>query len=771
MSARFHPARLWKLVAVFLSVSLVLTSCTLTREGRKKKLLRSGNEYAAKGKFREAAIQYLNAIELDPKYVDAHFALGKTALKLGDANTAYYEFEQVTELTPTNMEAQLHYGNLLLARGNWKEAKRRAEMVREAQPQNAEARLLMAQVYGMQGDVEHGLTEVQAAIAAMPNRPEPILVLASLNLQRRQVADAESNYLTALNIDNKNVDAMLGLALLYEQQSKWTEAEQFLKQAVSAAPQDTQARSMLIVLYVSRDKRAEAEALARATATELAKDPSGYRMLANFYIWTGQVGKARDEYGVLAKLHKQDWETQKTYVQLLILTNQIEEAEKLNNSLMGVLGADPDVLIERAQILMKKGEPEDAITQLKTALSLSPNNYLGHFYQGLAVSMTGDMEGAEREWREAARLQPDRPELQVALAGVGEARSDLALLAKASDRLLKIAPLDAASYVVKAHSEFSQGRRAVAAALLKQAIQVQPENPLPYASLAEARILQKNYAEAEKLLNTAIEKDPNYYWAMQVLLTMYTGQGQRAKAIARTEEQIAKAPNNSYFYLLLGALKLGQKDVAGGEAALKKATELSPRNAEAWRLLGTSQASRGAVDEAIATFSQWKDAIPTDARAYLSLGLLNDGKNNWKAAQEYYRKALQYDAGNATAANNLSYSLSEHNGNADEALSFAMAARAAMSDSPTALDTLGWAYYRKGQYELAVNMLEKALDKNPQSSAIHYHLGVSYEALKQWAKATDHLQKAMQLDPAGNHTDDARKALDEVRKKAQEKSS
>jgi Flp pilus assembly protein TadD len=60
------------------------------------------------------------------------------------------------------------------------------------------------------------------------------------------------------------------------------------------------------------------------------------------------------------------------------------------------------------------------------------------------------------------------------------------------------------------------------------------------------------------------------------------------------------------------------------------------------------------------------------------------------------------------------------------------------------VDSLGWAYYRIGNYEEAVKQLERAIELKPEDPTINDHLGDAYwrvgrtlEARFQWAHARD----------------------------------
>ena len=59
-----------RLVAVILAVLVGLASCSRDPEVVKKHYLESGNKYFDKGRYKEASIQYRNALKRDPKYGD-----------------------------------------------------------------------------------------------------------------------------------------------------------------------------------------------------------------------------------------------------------------------------------------------------------------------------------------------------------------------------------------------------------------------------------------------------------------------------------------------------------------------------------------------------------------------------------------------------------------------------------------------------------------------------------------------------------------------------
>jgi tetratricopeptide (TPR) repeat protein len=93
------------------------------------------------------------------------------------------------------------------------------------------------------------------------------------------------------------------------------------------------------------------------------------------------------------------------------------------------------------------------------------------------------------------------------------------------------------------------------------------------------------------------------------------------------------------------------------------------------------------------------------------------------AASASYRAALDLDGSNLIALNNLASILVPDS--PDEALKYARQAGEIAPDNPVVEDTLGWVYYRKQIYPLAIDYLKKAVAKSP-TPRIRFHLAMSY---------------------------------------------
>jgi tetratricopeptide (TPR) repeat protein len=87
------------------------------------------------------------------------------------------------------------------------------------------------------------------------------------------------------------------------------------------------------------------------------------------------------------------------------------------------------------QVLLLDDKPEEALKELRTAISLSPDSALAHHYLATALFELQSFEEAEKEFREAVRLDPtaqNHYSLAACLMAMGRNDQALAELENAS---------------------------------------------------------------------------------------------------------------------------------------------------------------------------------------------------------------------------------------------------------------------------------------------------------------------------------------------------
>jgi tetratricopeptide (TPR) repeat protein len=155
---------------VMMSLVLAFTvGCSRDPNVRKQKFLESGKRYEASGKYKEAGIQFSNALKLDHNYAAAHYEMAKTYLKLNSLMPAYGELLKTIDLDPNNLEARATLGNLLLAGNAPDRALSQAQAILAKDPKNADGYALLAGIAERKHDPAEALKNLQKAIQIDPH--------------------------------------------------------------------------------------------------------------------------------------------------------------------------------------------------------------------------------------------------------------------------------------------------------------------------------------------------------------------------------------------------------------------------------------------------------------------------------------------------------------------------------------------------------------------------------------------------------------------------
>ena len=476
----------------------------------------------------------------------------------------------------------------------------------------------------------------------------------------------------------------------------------------------------------------------------------------------GEEDKALAEFATISKEHPEDFRTKEDYIRLLLSHGKFQEADRLDDSILKSNPNDSGAQIIHATILNSQGRFEEASRVLENALKNSPENAYGHYQLGLARSKAGNLERATQEWLEAAKLAPGMNEVQLALAQVARSKGDTQLLKTTVETIIRNNPSDPRGYILRAESEV--GKPSMAKADLETAIRFAPENPLGYAAMGNFLGGQgkDKIQEARKYYEQALDRDPAYFEPLAGLVSILMQQDQKAEALARVQAQVARVPNNDAVYALLGGLQVANNDLVAAETSLQKAVQLNPANLDAIILLSKVEMARGEGDQALATAYRSIDNNPRNVTTYFFAGTMEELRGRSQKAEDVYRKALQVDPNYGPAANNLAYLMLENGESIDQALSLARIARQKMPDSASAADTLAWAYYQHGLYDMAADLLQEALQKAPDNATYHYHIGMVYQKQNNTPAAKKQLQRTLQLNPNFPQADKIRRTLNQM---------
>lgn len=167
--------------------------------------------------------------------------------------------------------------------------------------------------------------------------------------------------------------------------------------------------------------------------------------------------------------------------------------------------------------------------------------------------------------------------------------------------------------------------------------------------------------------------------------------------------------------------------------------------------LGDLFTTLGRDEEAEALFSEVIQADAargqTDWRLFFARGAARERLGRWPLAETDLQEALRLNPDNADILNHLGYSWIDRGINLEEGMRLISRAVDLEPRSGLIVDSLGWAYYRMGDYARAVLHLERAVELRPGDPVINDHLGDAYWRVGRRLEARYQWQRALRLDP------------------------
>ena len=291
----------------------------------------------------------------------------------------------------------------------------------------------------------------------------------------------------------------------------------------------------------------------------------------------------------------------------------------------------------------------------------------------------------------------------------------------------------------------------------KLALAADPASPYLASALAELYARTGDIRGAVTEAQEVIQHDPDNLDARRLLGRIYLrsiGDMQSTSkdtetvlhlAIEQYEQVVRLDPKSIEDLLLLGRLYRLNNETAKAEVEFRAAVKLQPSSEDAVTTLALLYNEEGDSTRALEILNSVPEA-ERSPRVYTVLGYTYEQKKDYKQAIAAYRKAVDLDRDNLDAVRGLAQNLLNDNQNDAALEQFKIVAEADPQDAQTLLH-ISEIYRRNGEFEKALETLNKAESTAPDSMEVQYNRAVIQESLGKFDEA------AIQLEDLLTHTE------------------
>ncbi len=608
----------------------------------------------------------------------------------------------------------------------------------DADPNSAYLTSGLAELYNKIGRIRDAVVEAQDLIKRNPNNLEARRLLGRIYL--RSLGDMQAGggsesvlklaieqYEQIIRLQPDSMDDHLLLGRLYRLNNDLQKAESEFKIAVTLQPDSEEAVTTLAYLYNELGDTARA-------AQVLSSIPNAARS-AKLYSALGYT-----------------YEQQKQYKNAIEAYRHAIELDRDNL----------DAIRGLAQNLLNDGQADAALEQYKVIADANPEDAQTYVRIAEIYRKQGKFDLALDHLKKAETMVQDSVEVPYNIAAIYQAQGRFDEAIAIMRDLLKKSE--------KADGKYSNGEKSNRAVFLERLGTIYRD--------------QGNNAAANETFReiVALGGDDNIERGYQQIIDTWREAKEWQKALDTAKEAVQKLPSPQLkMVLALQQVDMGDADkaLADVRAMLKGGANSSSNSNSEDREVYITLAQMNArlrrfSDAAQALDKSEQLSTKTDDKEYVWFlrGSNFEREKRYAEAEEQFKKVLASDPEHASTLNYLGYMLADQNMKLEEALGYIKRAVDLDPANGAYLDSLGWAYFRLGKFELAESNLLKASQKINTDPTVHDHLGDLYQKTGRLKLAATHWERALtewnrtivaEVDPA----DPARvqKKLDSARMK------
>jgi tetratricopeptide (TPR) repeat protein len=577
----------------------------------------------------------------------------------------------------------------------------------EADPSSEFLTSSLAELYVKTGRIADAVREAQDIIKRDPNNLEAHKLLGRIYL--RSLGDmpggngsdnilklAIEQYQEIVKLDPQSVDDHLLLGRLYRLSNDLQKAEAELNTAIKIDPNSEEAVTTLAMLYTDEGDTTHALKVL-SSIPDSARSAKLYSALGAAYEQRKDYKSAIDAYKHAVMLDRDNLDAIRGLAENYLNDGQLEAALEQYKVIADSNPEDAQSYLQIAEIYRRQSKFDLALEALKKADTLAPDS------AGVPYNMAVIYQ-AQGRYDDAAKLLQDLIKKTERNSEVGTSQADR------NNRAIFIERL---GMIYREQENYT-----AAVDTFRKMITLGDENARSgYQEIIDTYRDAKQWPQATAVAKEAVQKMPNDRDLRMVLDAQLADMGEFDQAVADVRGMLKNGPEDREVYIRLAIIYTRAKRWSDGAQALDKAEQLSTK---------------------------------ADDKAYVSFlrGDFYQRQKMYDQADSEFRKVLAVtsptDPQAAATLNYLGYMNADRGVKLEESLSYIKQALTLEPNNGAYLDSLGWAYFKLGKYDLAEENLNKAAVHMGSDPTVQEHLGDLYQKTGRLKLAAVHWDRAVQ---------------------------
>jgi predicted Zn-dependent protease len=378
-----------------------------------------------------------------------------------------------------------------------------------------------------------------------------------------------------------------------------------------------------------------------------------------------------------------------------------------------------------------------------------PDSYAAYFFYGKALAAQGKLASAEKALLKSIKLESSLEEPRLELLKIYESQNQLHKIPNLYKAILENDPgnFNAAFGLAEYYHKTKKDNQSLEI-LAELGHRIENDEGI-ISALFDRYIEVKHYPEAVWMLKGMLKSAPHNSALHYMTGIAFNGMEQDEKVLVH----MLKVKPDSRFYtnavVHCAMIYHDQGKIDRAIELVQAAIVHTPGNIDYYLYLGSFYEELERFDEAVNALHIGLQKDDRNGRLHFRIGVVYDKMGQKDKSIAAMKNVLALTPNDAEALNYLGYTYADMGINLDEAEILIQTALSIKPNDGYITDSLGWVYYKRGNYSQALEWLSKAVKLIPDDPVILEHLGDVYLKMDSKEKALNYYQRSLKKKTTG----------------------